>query len=190
MRLEEYQPTPPAEVSCSSDGSTSTLCFVRHFAHSPDRVWRALVAREQIPKWAPYGIDRDIDSIGPALLTMNDGSEPPNYEIEVLRVEPGRLVEHTWGESLLCWELSADEGGATLTLRHSVPNPEWISPAAAGWHMCFDFAELLMNGIEFGPIVPIVGEAVMEYGWQKLADHYAAALGVSNAQEGEENGLA
>ena len=82
MRLEDYQPTAPAEVSCSSEGETSTLTFTREFAHPPQRVWSALTARDQVPKWAPYGLDRDIDSTGPALLTMNDGSEPAAASID------------------------------------------------------------------------------------------------------------
>lgn len=178
MLLEDYKPSTPAKISCRSDGETSTLVFERRFSHPPERVWRALTAKEQIPKWAPYGPDRDLDTVGPASLHMNDGSEPPDYDISVDEVVPGKLLRHSWGLSVLEWQLEASDNGTRLILNHSVPNPEWVTSAAAGWHLCFDFVELLMNGIEFGPIVPVSGEAAMAYGWEKLARHYASVLGM------------
>jgi len=169
MSLEGYQPTPPvSDISCESDGSNSTLHFVRELKHAPDIVWSALTKADQLQKWLPYSIDRDIDSEGEAVLTMNDGSEPPTYNIEVTRVITGKLVEYSWGESLLVWELQATEAGTKISLHHTVPNPEWVTPAAAGWHMCLDLAELMLNGTEWGELAPIVGAAAMEYGWGRL----------------------
>ena len=177
MKLEDYTPTPPAEISCDSDGENSTLHFQRNLAHSPEAVWRALTDARQLQKWTPYSIDRNIDTEGPALLTMNDGSEPPTYDITVTRVVSGKLVEYTWGESILVWEVEATASGSKVTLHHTVPNPEWVTPSAAGWHMCFDLAELMLNGVEWGELAPFVGAAAMEYGWEKLAEHYASVLG-------------
>lgn len=178
MKLEGYKPTAPIEeISCESDATSSTLRFVRDLAHPPEVVWSAITKANQLQKWLPYSIDRDIDSEGPAILTMNDGSEPPTYDITVSRVEPGRLVEYTWGESVLVWEIQAAGSGSRVVLLHTVPNPEWVTPAAAGWHMCLDLAELMLTGIEWGDLAPIVGSAAMEYGWQKLADHYRSVLG-------------
>ncbi|NKB33871.1 MAG: polyketide cyclase [Pseudomonadales bacterium] len=178
MTLEGYTPTPPVEgISCESDGETSTLHFERNLAHPPEAAWKAITNASSLQKWMPFSIDRDIDTEGPALLTMNDGSEPPTYNINVNKVVPGQLVEYTWGESVLTWEVEATESGSKVTLHHSVPNPEWVTPAAAGWHMCFDLAELMLNGMEWGELAPIVGGAAMEYGWEKLAEHYKSVLG-------------
>ena len=183
MKLEDYKPSPPAQVACSTDATTLTLEFVREFKHQPARVWQALTDKTRIPKWAPYGPDRNLDAVGPALLTMHYDTDPSEYEITVDEVIPDKLLRHSWGESVLEWKLEATAAGSRLTLYHTVPEPEWITSAAAGWHLCLDFAELLMDGIEFGPIAPAIGEAALTYGWEKLAEYYGGVLDVPDAKD-------
>ena len=181
MRLEDYQASAPAEVSSRQDGDRCTLIFVRHSHHSPERLWSALSDRDQLPKWAPFRPDRDLHRVGPVTLTMVDGSTPEALASEVLRVEPGQLLEYSWGaDSVLCWALESSGTGSRLTLQHTVNKPEWIIPAAAGWHMCLDFAELMLDGHELGPVL---AETAMEYGWQELAEHYSKVLASSNESE-------
>ena len=185
MRLEDYKPSEPAEVSCKSEEGKSTLVFVREIHHSPEKVWSAMIEAEKIPKWAPYAPDRDLDVTGPVNLRMIDGSEPELYESEVYEVVPVKKLKYSWGDSgVLCWELEPCAIGTKLTLRHTVENPEWIVPSAAGWHMCLDFAEILLDGYTLGPIV---GEAVMQYGWPQLAEHYGEILGVDKIEKSEES---
>jgi hypothetical protein len=83
----------------------------------------------------------------------------------------------------LRWELAASESGTTLTLRYTVENPEWITPSAAGWHMCLDMAEKLMDGAEIGPII---GEVAESYGWSMLAEYYGKRLGEKSDDDGAE----
>lgn len=181
MRLEDYTPSEPAEVSCISENGQSTLVFVREIRHSPEKVWSAMIDAEKIPKWAPYEPNRNLDSIGPVTLRMVDGSSPEFYESEVYEVVTQQKVKYSWGDSgVLSWELEPSETGTKLTLHHTVENPEWITPSAAGWHMCLDFAEFLLDGYALGPVV---GEAAIKYGWQKLADHYAKVLGITTPVE-------
>lgn len=175
MNKSDYTPSDPAEVSVSTEGETSTLSFVRVLAHSPEQVWSALTDPAKLPKWAPYGPDRTLDSVGPAVLKMYDGSSPEQYEIEVLHVTPLQKLEYTWAGTTLLWVLEPIPEGTRLTLHHTVDNPSWITPSAAGWHICLDMADLLMKGKEIGPLV---GEAVMEAGWPELAEHYGKALGL------------
>lgn len=180
MRLEDYTPSEPAEVCTKSENGKSTLVFVRHIRHATDKVWSAMIDAEKIPKWAPFEPDRNLDTPGPVTLRMVDGSTPEFYESEVLEVEAVRKIKYSWGDSgILSWTLEPSEVGTKLTLEHTVENPEWITPAAAGWHMCLDFAEILLDGYALGPVV---GEAVMEYGWQKLADHYRSVLESDSAE--------
>lgn len=35
----------------------------------------------------------------------------------------------------------------------------------------------MLNGMEWGELAPIVGGAAMEYGWEKIAEHYQKVLG-------------
>jgi hypothetical protein len=44
---------------------------------------------------------------------------------------------------------------------------------AAGWHLCLDVAERMLDG---EPIGPIRGQDAMNHGWQELHDAYAERL--------------
>jgi hypothetical protein len=48
-----------------------------------------------------------------------------------------------------------------------------LPKVAAGWHLCFDVLEHLLDG---DPVGPIRGRAAMEHGWQDLHDMYAEQL--------------
>jgi hypothetical protein len=45
--------------------------------------------------------------------------------------------------------------------------------AAAGWHLCLDVAERLLDGDD---VEPIRGQEAMAHGWQELHDQYAERL--------------
>ncbi len=173
MDIEDYQPGANALVSTHSVGGQTTLTFVREIRHSPEKVWASLTIAEQIPQWAPYQPNRDLSKLGPVVLTMVDGSTPENYDSEVHQIVPKQVLEYSWGESLLRWELTPNVTGSTLTLRHTVPNPEWISSAAAGWHICLDMAELLLDGNDIGPSF---SKTAVDYYWARLVEEYAETL--------------
>lgn len=195
MRLEDYQPSEPCEVECFSESGKSTLVFVRYFHHEVEKVWSAITEPEKISHWAPFEPDRKLDSLGPVRLRMIDGSSPEYYDSEVLRAVENKTLEYSWGtEHKLCWELEViaeerkdkgkeiDKSSTKLTLRHTVDDPQWITPSAAGWHMCLDFVEILMDGYAIGPVL---AEAAMEYGWEKLAKHYGNVLGIPWVSESD-----
>ena len=112
-----------------------------------------------------------IDGPGDADDGGRDGSE--KSAITVRRVEPPRLLEYTWGEDVLRWELEATDGGTRLTLRHTVADRDWLARVAGGWHICLDVAERMMAG---RPVGRIVGEEAKAYGWEDLHKAYAAGL--------------
>ena len=175
MRLEDYKPSAPAEVECITESRQAALVFVRQLRHPPAKVWSAMTERTKIPKWAPYEPDRNLDALGPVSLKMIDGSTPEYYASEVLEIEEGRLLVYSWGsDNTLRWELEGNADGTRLTLRHTVQDERWITPSAAGWHMCLDFAEILMDGYAIGPVL---AETAMKYGWEELARHYGEVLG-------------
>ena len=175
MNPQDFDPGPLADVTHHADGERSTLIFVRHFRHAPAKVWAALTDPDQLRQWAPFDPDRDLAATGPATLRMTDGQTTEAYPAHVRRVVAPELLEYTWGDDLLRWELAPDGAGTRLTLRHTVTAPEWVPRTAAGWHLCFVVAERLLDG---DPIGPIVGRDAKKYGWDKLHDAYAATLGI------------
>jgi uncharacterized protein YndB with AHSA1/START domain len=151
------------------------VTFVRELAHPPERVWDALVRAGDVPKWAPFEPDRDLDTTGPATLTMVDANLREAMDSEVHAVDPPRRLEYTWGTDLLVWELSPTDTGTRLTLHHTVQGKDWMPKVAAGWHLCLVVADHVLAGEH---VQPIVGEDSMRYGWQDLHDRYASRLGV------------
>jgi uncharacterized protein YndB with AHSA1/START domain len=168
-----FDPGPLAAVSYRHEDDRWTVVFVREFAHPPERVWAALTEADQVGAWAPYTTDRDLSHPGEATLTMIDGDAASELPATVTRADPPRLLEHTLGEDVLCWELTPAGDGTELTLRHTVAGADWMPKVAAGWHLCLVVAERLLDG---DAIEPIRGQAALHYGWQELNDAYAEAL--------------
>ena len=170
---------PLAAVSSEehADG-TWTVTFVRELAHPPERVWAALVRADDLPRWAPFETDRDLDTTGPATLTMIDGNLREAMVSDVRAVEAPTRLEYTWGDDVLLWELSPTPAGTQLTLRHTVQGKDWMPKVAAGWHLCLVVADHVLAG---DAVQPIVGQDAMRYGWQDLHDQYASRLGVESA---------
>jgi hypothetical protein len=54
-----------------------------------------------------------------------------------------------------------------------VADREFLSKAAAGWHLCLVVADRLLAGT---PIPPIRGEEAMSYGWSDLDEAYTKLL--------------
>lgn len=167
-----------AEVECLAHEHGWTLVFVHEFRHSPERVWAALTDPAELDRWSPFTASRNLDGAGNATLTHIDGDTREDLAAEVLRAERPRLLEYTWGDDLLRWELAATSSGTRLTLRHTVKSLDWVPKMAAGWHLCLVVAGQLLDG---DPAGPIRGQAAMAHGWQELHDAYAGRLGVAGA---------
>ena len=167
-----------ADVQRRTDGERWTLVFVRDLPHPPERVWTALTEPEELRAWSPYTADRSLARTGDVTLTMfaNADEEADALPGSVTRAEPSRLLEYRLGADLLVWELEPLGDGTRLTLSHTVAGSDWLPKVAAGWHICLDVAERLLEG---RPVTPIRGEDAMEHGWQALHDAYAERLGAA-----------
>lgn len=176
MNPQDFDPGPLAEVEHRTEGERSTLVFIRHLRHSPAKVWAALTDPEQLRQWAPFEPDHDLAATGPAVLRMTDGQTIEEFPANVRRAVEPELLEYTWGDDLLRWELAPDGTGTRLTLHHNVESPDWLPRVAAGWHLCLVVAERLLDG---EPIGPIVGAEAKKYGWDRLHDAYAAKMGIA-----------
>lgn len=175
MNPHDFDLGPPSHVEYHVEAGRSTLVFVRDLRHAPAKVWAALTEAAQLREWAPFEPDRDLVTLGPAMLRMTDGQTIEQYPANVRVSEPPRLLEYTWGDDVLRWELAAHGAGTRLTLRHTVDGAEWVPRTAAGWHLCLVVAERLLDGT---PVGRIVGRDAKKYGWDRLHDAYAAKLGI------------
>ncbi len=173
MNSQSFEPSPLAQAGAELKDEQWTLVFVRELRQPPERVWAALTEPGQLSQWAPFTTDRDLAQPGPATLTMIDGETAEEMAAQVSRAEPPTLLEYTWGEDLLRWELEPAGAGTRLTLRHTVQDRDWLPKVAAGWHLCLDVAQRLLDG---SPVGPIRGADAVHFGWNELNEAYAREL--------------
>ena len=150
-------------------GREYTLVFTRDLKHPPAKVWAALTDPDQLDAWSPFRPDRDLGTTGPATLVMPEGATTAT----VTRVDPPHALEDRWDEDFLRWELEEIEGGTRLTLRHTTGGADMLPKLAAGWHICLDVADRLLDG---HPVPVVRGEEAKKSGWRELHDAYAAEL--------------
>jgi uncharacterized protein YndB with AHSA1/START domain len=151
------------------------LVFVRELHHPPDAVWLALTDPAELRAWAPFDADRNIGHTGAAELTMAGAKEPEAVPCKISLAEDPMLLEYSWGEDRLRWELEPRDYGTRLTLRHTVADRGWLPKVAAGWHICFDVMD---RSLAKDPIGRIVADEARAHGWERLDRAYAKQLGV------------
>lgn len=108
---------------------------------------------------------------------MIDRDTSEDVAASVIRAERPTLPEYTWGPDLLRWELTATGSGTRLVLHHTVNDRDWAPKVAAGWHLCLDVADRLLDG---NPMPPIRGTDAVNHGWNELNAAYADRLGIPN----------
>ena len=130
------------DASLRKDGPRYTVQLERQLTHSPEKVWRVLTERELLNKWFPSDVVGEWKA-GTKLQFVFEGGEgegakEEDLRGEVLTVEPGRLLEFTWGKSLLRCELIAEGGGCRLVFSESFEDGSIAARNAAGWELCLD----------------------------------------------------
>ena len=73
------------------------------------------------------------------------------------------------------WQLEASGDGTRLTLWTNIDR-RFIAMGAAGWHVCFDVLDRMLDG---RPIGRTAGPDAMKVdGWQRLHAEYAKQFGI------------
>jgi uncharacterized protein YndB with AHSA1/START domain len=169
-KRDTYQPGPAAGADVHKDADNWTLVLVRELRHPPTKVWQALTEPEHLREWAPFDVDKSLANTGTAKLSTVGGPTPQVSETVVKRAEPPTLLQYTWGDADLRWQLEPLGKGTRLTLWHNIDR-RYISWGAAGWHICFDVLDAHLAG---EPIGRRVGMETMKFdGWQRLQKEYA-----------------
>jgi uncharacterized protein YndB with AHSA1/START domain len=175
---ERHHYTPgPAAARVEKHGEQWTLVLVRDLRHSPDKVWQALTDPAQLREWAPFDADRSLATAGASVRLTTVGAPSPHAtDTIVTRAEPPRLLEYNWGGGDIRWELEPSGNGTRMTLWANIDR-RYISMGAAGWHICLDVLDHLLNG---DPVGRMAGMDVMKFdGWQRLNAEYARQFGAA-----------
>lgn len=123
-----------------TEGERPAVRLERRLPDPPKVVWQTITEREQLAAWFPC----DVIVAGGrwevgAEITFPFPSEIMDITLtgRVLAVDEPNLLSFTWGEEILRFELSDQEGGTRLVLIDELP-PEAAARNAAGWDDCLD----------------------------------------------------
>jgi uncharacterized protein YndB with AHSA1/START domain len=166
----EYTPGPAAGAHIQKDGEKWRLVLVRELRHSPEKVWQALIDPEQLREWAPFDADGNLGAAGTQVKLTTVGAPALRVtETTVRQAVHPTLLEYSWGDFNLRWQLERLTGGTRLTLYTNIGR-KYIAMGAAGWHICFDVLDHLLRGT---PLGRLVGPTAARFGgWQRLYGEY------------------
>lgn len=139
------------EASFRKIGPRYSLELDRRLAHPPEKVWRALTERKLLRQWFPCDVEGEWKVGSPLRFTFlhgeGEGLSEEDLRGEVLTVDPPRLLEFRWGDSRLRCELIPDGDGCRLLFSETLADASWGARNAAGWEMCVDNLDLLLQGL-------------------------------------------
>lgn len=145
------------------DGGRIGLRYERRLAHPPEKVWCALTESEHLRHWFPADIVGERRSGAPLRLRFwPESVEQARAEIEAVGVDPDeavlpgelltwdppRVFEFTWDVDHLRYELEPDGAGTLLVFTTWLlgdPGPKGTPGTAAGYHVCLDALEQLLD---------------------------------------------
>ncbi len=164
--LEEYRRREAGLIPARmirTDGR-SAVHLERLLDAPTDQVWDALTRPDRIGRWLWPVVEWPDDpartrplALGDTFL-LGDANVPEGtHRMEVLALEPGRLLSFTWGpdRSAVTFRLAEQDGGTLLVLdQDAIPDvfgagrlrsaPDF----AAGWHSLVDGLTLLLEGLD------------------------------------------
>src|SRR3954453_832818 len=96
------------EGRLEQDGDGWHLHFTRRLPHPPEKVWRALTEPEHLKEWFPNDIEGERKE-GATLRLVFRNNEGPEMKGETLPLRPPAVLEFTWGDDILRFELRAED---------------------------------------------------------------------------------
>lgn len=170
------------DATLEKDGNRYTLRVERRLDEPPEKVWRALTDRGLLRQWFPCDVEGEWTAGASLrfefLRGEGEGLSEEDMRGQVLAVEEPRLLEFRWGTDLLKYELTPDGDGCRFRLSHTFDDPSWGARNAAGWEMCLENLDLLLEGVGFVKFVAKV--------WKAKYDRYAVEF---EAAHGPQVGL-
>ncbi len=129
-----------------------------------------LTEREALKQWFPSDVVGEWKVGAKLRFVFEDGQgeglEESDLQGEVLSVEPPRLLEYRWGESMLRCELFAEGDGCRLVFSESFNDGSIAARNSAGWEWCLANLDFVLADAAPAPFV--LGE------WRAIHEGYIA----------------
>jgi len=126
-------------------GRDYVLRFERFYPHPREDVWAALVEPAKLASWFPTTIEGERRA-GAALKFVFAGGEGPALDGQIRIFEPPRVLEYSWGNDVLRFELEPAPGGCALVFTTSVAQRSNAPRDATGWEGCLDNLDGVLSG--------------------------------------------
>jgi uncharacterized protein YndB with AHSA1/START domain len=148
-------------------GDDWQLVFTRRLPHPPEKVWRAITEAEHVSKWFPADIVGErVEGADLEFVFRED--EGPTLPGTMRVFDPCTLLEFTWSDEVIRFELTPEDDGAATRLRfvNTFGDVGKAARDAAGWHVCLDAFDAVLDG------APGPGPDR----WRELNAHYVEAF--------------
>lgn len=124
-----------------------TVTYQRHLKHSVEEVWSYLTYNDKLSKWFSELRVDELREGGVIKFDMGDGTFE---EMTILELKMNSVLEYTWGEDIVRFELSEETNGCLLVLIEKIHIITDHTPRdLAGWHVCLDVIAALLDGKTF-----------------------------------------
>lgn len=147
------------------------LTFERLLPQPPRTVWLALTDLKHLRTWFVQVLDYDRSRLqfapGAVLEFVSTDAAAPTAQGHVTHFEPHRLLEYTWDEEILRWQLEPHgERGCRLRFTNIIADLDTARAVAPGWHAGLDALGAVLDG-----------RAVADPAWAELTERYANSFG-------------
>ncbi|MEJ8305803.1 SRPBCC family protein [Saccharibacillus sacchari] len=127
-----------------SNGNGYKARFERRLTHPAEQAWTYLTDNEHLKQWFPELQIEDLHLGGKIRFDMQDGTFE---ELRIIGFNECSMLAYTWGEDQIRFELSPKAYGSRLVLVETMKQVTSHTPKdLAGWHVCLDVIEALMDG--------------------------------------------
>lgn len=118
--------------------------FERPLKHSAKEIWSFLTDNEKLKQWFPELHIDDLREGGIIKFDMQDGTYE---EMDITELKMYSVLEYTWGEDLVRFELYPETEGCRLVFIERLKKMTDHTPKdIAGWDVCLDVIEALLDG--------------------------------------------
>ncbi|MCQ6560175.1 SRPBCC family protein [Paenibacillus mendelii] len=118
--------------------------FERDLPNSVEQVWAWLTENDKLVQWFTELRVEELREGGFMKFDMQDGTFE---ELEIIELKLGSILEFTWAEDRVRFELYPETGGCRLVLIEKINKITNHTPKdIAGWDVCLDVIEALLDG--------------------------------------------
>lgn len=131
-----------AEIQKNEQGYSAH--FERHLNHPVAEVWAYLTENKKLALWFNELRVEDLREGGFMRFDLPNGSFE---KMKITAYTLNSVLEYTWGEDSVRFELSSTADGSLLVLNEQLTAITAHTPRdLAGWHVCLDVIAILLDG--------------------------------------------